>query len=81
MFVNKSWGPDFDNQTASALGAAWHDAVEAVAGQGRTCTASVKTIPNGSQTSLDCGAHRLQLFSSDDSSYMTHVTESLGADR
>jgi hypothetical protein len=78
-FVNKDWGPGFDNQSASALARALHNAVQALTANGaRTCTASVEAIgATVSQTVFQCGRRRLVVVAPSDPDTNAGVSETL----
>jgi hypothetical protein len=81
-FVLKNWGPEFDNQTASAASLSLHKAVEAVVGGGaRACNVSVKTADKGHKTVISCGPHRIEVFAPSDPAYTTTVQEVLSSER
>lgn len=78
--VSRSWGPESDNQTASALAASIHGAVESVAGSGRACNVSARGTA-GSQTMvvLQCGRRQVSIFVPLNSEYAAGVSEEVRA--
>jgi hypothetical protein len=77
--VDKSWGPD--NQTARGLAAALSDALRATADAGRACTVSVEAIAVGSQTTIECGTHRIVVLAPQDANYSVGVSEIIRSGR
>ena len=74
-FANAVWGPN--NQTAQDLATALSDAVRAVAPSVRMCAVSVELITGGTATTIQCGRHEIQVFSSTDSKFAVSVNETL----
>jgi hypothetical protein len=87
VFVNKGWAPAFaENQTARAVSQALHDAVQAVAGQGRECRVSAETLDSAPglqplyRTTVHCGRRRLNVTASQDPRMLVDVSETLTSD-
>jgi hypothetical protein len=81
VFASKSWGPSAENQTASGLGLALHDALRALyQGRQRNCVVSTDTAGTvGVQTKIQCGRRQLSVFASRDPSTSSAVSESITA--
>ena len=78
-FVNKHWGPGSDDQSASAMAMALHDAVQALTVNGaRSCAASVEAVSATiSQTVFQCGRRRLVVVAPSDRDTQAGVSETL----
>ena len=74
-FANAVWGPN--NQTAQDLATTLSDAVRSVAPSVRMCAVSVEPLSGGTETTIRCGRHEIQMLAFTDSNRAVSVNVTL----
>ncbi len=74
-FANALWGPN--NQTAQDLATTLSDAVRSVAPSVRMCAVSVEPLSGGTETTIRCGRHEIQMLAFTDSNRAVSVNVTL----
>ena len=82
-FASRSWGPELEEQTATGLAKALHEAVRSVSANGQSrCIVSVNdNQAQWFETVLECGQRRLSIMASSDRDYLSGVSETIGSRR